>query len=257
MTLTLDVGSTRIFGGVILQEKVVAQFHKLTDRGLTSDDLGMFLIQWLQAKQLSPKEIESVVFCSVVPELNGPVEQCSQDYFNKEALTLRAGVKSGLKVKYTNHSELGADLIANGAGAVNIRPGENLVIVDFGTATTLCAVSGQREYLGGCLVPGLNITMEALADKTARLPVVEIKPVKKVCGRDTVSGIQGGLFYGTLGMLKELLSRMGRECFTEEKYTVIATGQYASLYEKFHLFDQIIPELVLLGLEEIRKLNQP
>jgi type III pantothenate kinase len=255
MTLTLDVGSSRLFGGIINRGEVCALFHKLTHSGLTADDLGIFLIQWMEIKGFSRDDVDAVVFCSVVPELNGVIEQCASDYFNTEALTLRAGVKSGLKVKYTNHRELGADLIANGAGAVSLYPGKNLIIVDFGTATSLCGVSKDREYLGGCLIPGLSITMEALANNTARLPVVEIKPVNKVCSRDTVSGIQGGLYFGTLGMLKELLSRMGRECFAEENYAVIATGQHAELFEKFHLFDQIVPELVLLGLEEILKLN--
>ena len=255
MTLTLDVGSSRLFGGIIKKGNVLATFNKNTSPGLTADELGLFLVQWLQVKGYSPQDLKAFVFCSVVPELNSEIERCAQDYFELTALTLKAGVKSGLQVKYTNHSELGTDLIANAVAAVNLFPRNNLIIVDFGTATTFCAVSREKEYLGGCLAPGLNIAMEALAEKTARLPVVEIKPTSKVCSRNTVSGIQGGLYYGTLGMLKELINRMSRECFADENVTVLATGQHTSLYEKFHLFDLIVPELVLLGLEEIRKLN--
>ena len=255
MTLTLDVGSSRIFGGILQNGKVLATFHKNTSTGLTVDELGLFLLQWLEARKFPVEELEAFVFCSVVPELNGVVESCSRLYFNFEALTLRAGVKSGLQVKYTNHHELGADLIANAVAAVDLFPLRDIIIVDFGTATSLCAVSSNREYLGGTLVPGLDITMEALAERTARLPVVEIQPVSRVCGRDAVSGIQGGLFYGTLGMLKELIKRMHRECFPEGAPIILATGQRAELYQKHKLFDQIIPELVLLGLEGIRQLN--
>ena len=255
MTLTLDVGSSRLFGGIIHQDKVLATFQKETSPRMKADEIGLFLLQWINVKNFRKEELEAFVFCSVVPELNGEIERCSRDYFGLNALTLRTGVKSGLQVKYTNHSELGADLIANGAAALKLSPDRNLIIVDFGTATTLCAVSRDREYLGGCLAPGLNIAMEALADRTARLPVVEIQPVSKVCGRNTVSGIQGGLYFGTLGMLKELINRLSRECFPDQNVTVLATGEHTELYEKFHLFDHIVPELVLLGLEEIRKLN--
>ena len=255
ITLTLDAGSSRIFGGILFEGRVLGTFRKNTSTGLTADELGLFLTQWLQARKFDVHELKAFVFCSVVPELNGILEECSRSYFNLEALTLRAGVKSGLQVKYTNHQELGADLIANGVAGVKLYPDRDLIIVDFGTATSLCAVSSSREYLGGTLIPGLDIAMEALADRTARLPVVEIQPVKRVCGRDAVSGIQGGLFFGTLGMLKELTKRMNRECFPDRTALVIATGEHAELYKNFKLFDQIIPELVLLGLEEIRLLN--
>jgi len=255
MTLTLDVGSSRIFGGLIKEGDLLASFHKNTSIGLTEDELGLFLVHWLDAQGCDRGKIEAVVYCSVVPELNRVVEGCSRIYLNREALTLRAGVKSGLQVKYTNHQELGADLIANAVAAVKLFPGRNIIIVDFGTATSLCAVSREKEYLGGTLIPGLTIAMEALADRTARLPVVEIGPVPKVCARDTVSAIQGGLYYGTLGMLKELIKRMGREAFPEENALVVATGREAELFDKFRLFDHILPELVLLGLDQIRHLN--
>ena len=255
MILTLDVGSSSIFGGLLEKGSVLASFHKSTSLTISSDELGLFLIQWLSAKDVETGELEAVVFCSVVPELNRIVSQCGQDYFGLDALTLRAGVRSGLQVKYSNHRELGGDLIANAVGALNLYPGRNLIIVDFGTATSLCAVSHSSEYLGGTLVPGMDIAMKALADRTASLPAVEIQKVPRVCGRDTVSGIQGGLYYGTLGMLKELVSRMRKECFPRQEATVIATGGYASLFDEFHIFDHLVPELVLLGLEQIFLLN--
>jgi len=255
MILTLDAGSTRIFGGLLEDGEVLHTFQKSTNPVITADELGLFLTNWLAVKGQGNREIEGIVFCSVVPEMNPVVMDCGREYFGVEPLTLQAGVKSGLQVKYSNHRELGADLIANAVAAVKLFPRRDLIIVDFGTATSLCAVSASAEYLGGTLVPGLDIAMEALAERTARLPSVEIQPVPRVCGRDAVSGIQGGLYFGTLGMLKELTGRMRRECFPDRDVTVVATGRYAPLYEKFRLFDHLVPELVLLGLEQIRLLN--
>ena len=255
MILTLDVGSTLIFGGLLKEGEVILTFQKSTHPMISADELGLFLKTWLTVKDYGDRRIEGIVFCSVVPEMNPVVVDCGREYFGVEPMTLQAGVKSGLKIKYSNHRELGADLIANAVAAVGLHASRNLIIVDFGTATSLCAVSDSKEYLGGTLVPGLDIAMNALADRTARLPVVEIQPVTGVCGRDAVSGIQGGLYYGTLGMLKELIGRMRQECFPDREVTVVATGRYAHLYEKFRLFDHHVPELVLLGLEQIRILN--
>lgn len=255
VTLAIDAGSTRLFGGILQNGKVVATFQKNSTTHLCADEIGLYLIDWLQFRNIEPGEIAAFVYCSVVPELNTVLNECSRLYFGKEALSLRAGVKSGLQVKYTNHHELGADLIANAVAAVKRVPDTNLLIADFGTATSLCAVSAAREYLGGTLIPGLEISMEALAERTARLPEVEIRQARKVCGRDTVSAIQGGLYFGTVGMLKELIYRMKKECFPGEEVCIIATGSCAALFEKQGLFDHIIPELVLLGLEEIRILN--
>jgi len=255
MILTLDVGSTTLFGGLLDKGKVLATFHKGTSLSLSSDELGLFLQNWMQARGFDDSGLEGLVYCSVVPEFNRTVQQCARDYFELEALTLKAGVKSGIRVKYSNHNDLGGDLLANSVAAKHLYPDRNLIIVDFGTATTLCAVSAESEYLGGTLVPGLDISMEALAKGTAKLPSVEIQAVPGVCGRDMVSGIQGGIYWGTLGMLKELIKRMKQECFPEAQAEVIVTGTYASLYHSFGIFDHLEPNLVLLGLERIREIN--
>jgi type III pantothenate kinase len=255
MILALDAGSTRLFGGILKNGQLRASFQKNTSSHMSSDELGLYLLQWLQFQELRREDIEGFVFCSVVPELNSVLEECSRLYFRQEAVSLRAGVKSGLQIKYTNHRELGADLIANAVAAVKRHPGKNLLIIDFGAATSLCAVSASKEYLGGTLVPGLDISMEALAGRTARLPEVEIRSARRVCGRDTVSAIQGGLYFGTVGMLKELSYRLKKECFPDEELIAVATGAHASLFQNQNLFDEIVPELVLLGLEEIRNLN--
>jgi len=255
MILTLDVGSSSIFGGLLDEGKVLASFHKSTSLTISADELGLFLVHWMEMRGFETGALDAIVFCSVVPELNRIIGECGISYFQLEPLTLKAGVRSGLQVKYSNHRELGGDLIANAVGALNLYPEKDLIIVDFGTATSLCAVSMSSEYLGGTLVPGMDIAMKALADRTASLPAVEIQRVPRVCGRDTVSGIQGGLYFGTLGMLRELISRMRKECFPRRDVTVIATGGYASLFEEFHIFDHLVPELVLLGLEQIYLLN--
>lgn len=255
MILALDVGSTNLFGGIIAEGQVLDSFNMRSSKSLSSDELGLFLLQWMQAKDFQPEKVDSVVFCSVVPELSAVVSRCSRDYFNREALTLKAGVKSGIRVRYSNHNDLGGDLISNAVGALKLYPKRDLIILDFGTATTFCGVSKDAEYLGGCLAPGMDIAMEALANHTARLPEVEIQQTPGVCSRDMVAGIQSGIFWGTLGMLKELVHRMKKECFPDAEPLVIATGSYAELYKSFDIFDHHVPELVLLGLEQIRQLN--
>lgn len=255
MILAIDAGSRRLFGGILQDGHVKASFQKNSSTSISADEIGLFLIQWLNVNNCNASDIKGFVYCSVVPELNSVLEDCSRTYFGMDALSQKAGVKSGLQVKYTNHHELGADLIANAVAGVKLHPEKNLIIVDFGTATSLCAVSRSREYLGGTLIPGLEISMEALADRTARLPEVEIRQAKKVCGRDTVNAIQSGLYFGTIGMLKELIYRMKNECFPQEEALVLATGLHAQLFQKTRIIDEIVPELVLLGLEEIRNLN--
>ncbi len=255
MVLAVDIGSTVIFGGLLKEGRLLADFRKSTASALTEDELGLFFLSWLAANGKSRDDVDDAVFCSVVPELNAVMNGCIRKYFGIQALSLKAGVKSGLKLRYSNPRELGADLIANAVAASKLYPDENLIIVDFGTATSLCAVSSAGEYLGGTLIPGLAVAMEALSTRTAGLPVVEIQPVEKVCARDVSGGIQSGLYYGTLGMLKELTGRMEDECFSSEGCRIISTGMYADLYSGFGLFDKNVPELVLLGLEQIHLYN--
>ena len=151
--------------------------------------------------------------------------------------------------------EVGADKIANAIGALSRFPGRNLVIVDFGTATTLCAVTKDKEYLGGIITPGISISMAALESQTARLPAVEIVRPAEVLGRSTVESIQSGLYYGTLATVRALAAAVTKEHFAGEPPVVIGTGGFGRLFEDERLFDEFVPELPLLGLRRAVELS--
>ena len=140
----------------------------------------------------------------MAPDAVHSLRNCFRKYFRFEPFLLQPGVKTGLKIRYRNPLEVGADKIANAIGALSRFPGRNLLIVDFGTATTLCAVTKDKEYLGGIITPGINISMAALESQTARLPAVEIVRPSEVLGRSIVESIQSGLYYGTLATVRSL-----------------------------------------------------
>jgi type III pantothenate kinase len=186
--------------------------------------------------------------CSVAPDAVHSLRNCFRKYFRFEPFLLQPGVKTGLKIRYRNPLEVGADKIANAIAALHRFPGRNLLIVDFGTATTLCAVNKEKEYLGGIITPGVQISMAALESQTARLPIVEIVRPAEVLGRSTVESIQAGLYYGTLASVRSLAAAVTEEHFAKEKPVLIGTGGFGRLFEKEKLFDDFVPELPLIGL---------
>jgi len=248
MILTLDVGNTQIFGGVFENDELKLRFRKNSKSGSSSDEIGIFLREVLRENDLDPKGIHKIVLCSVVPEIIHSLRNACRKYFNMNPFVLEAGVKTGLKINYRNPLEVGADRIANAIGASQLYPGKNLIIIDLGTATTFCAISKDKEYLGGTIVAGLKLSMEALEQNTAKLPSVEILASRAALGRSTVESIQNGLYFGHIGVMKELTTRLSNECFEGEKPFVIGTGGFSSLFEKAKIFDTILPDLVLKGL---------
>jgi type III pantothenate kinase len=183
------------------------------------------------------------------------LRSCCQKYFRLEPMVLRPGVRTGLKVLTKDPREVGADRIADAIGALKLFPGRNLIVVDFGTATTLTAITRAGEFLGGNILPGVRLALEALVEKTAKLPSVEIVPVTGAIGRSTVESIQNGLYWGNVGMVKELVARMTAEAFADETPVVIGTGGFSHLFDHEELFDAVVPELILVGLLEALKLN--
>jgi len=248
MLLCLDVGNSQIFGGVYAGADLKITFRRTSNIRASSDEFGIFLRAVLRENGVAPEEIHSAAICSVVPDVIHSLRNCFRKYFRLEPFFLQAGVKTGLKVRYRNPLEVGADKIANAMGAISRFPGKNLLIVDFGTATTVCAVSMEKEYLGGIITLGIHASMAALEGNTARLPVVEIVRPSEVLGRSTVESIQSGLYYGTLATVKWLIDSTSLEHFSADKPVVVATGGYGRLFEEERLFDAFIPELPLIGL---------
>lgn len=247
MILSLDVGNTQIYGGVFEDEKMLVSFRKNSKSGSSSDEVGIFLRTVIKENGLDPKKIKKIVLCSVVPEVIYSLKGACQKYFGINPFILQAGVKTGLKIKYRNPLEVGADRIANAVAATQMYPQKNLIIVDLGTATTFCAINKDRDYLGGSIIAGLKLSMESLEAKTAKLPSVEIVSKTEVLGLSTVESLQSGLYYGHLGAMREIIMKMTDECFKGEKPFVIGTGGFSSLFEKEKIFDLIAPDLVLKG----------
>lgn len=248
MILCIDVGNSQMYGGVFSKDELVVQFRKTSRQQFSSDEIGIFLRSVLRENKIDPAVINGIALCSVVPDINHSLRSGCIKYFNIDPFFLKAGTKTGLKIKYRNPLEVGADRIANAIGVANLYPDKNVIVVDFGTATTFCAISKSKEYLGGIIIPGIRISMEVLEARTAQLPSVEIKKTESVLGRSTVESIQSGLFYGQVGIVRELKNRITEEVFSDEEPVVVGTGGFSSLFENEGLFDVIIPTLVLKGL---------
>ena len=242
MLLVIDVGNTNTVLGVFAQvakvhpgdsvsempryERLVAHWRVATVLNHTVDEYGVLFRSLFAMDQLEVSGIHGIVISSVVPPLDSTLRQVCERYFKLKALFIEPGVKTGMPVHYDNPAEVGADRIVNGVAAFE-KYGGPCIIVDFGTATTFDCVSAKGEYWGGVICPGIGISADALFQRTARLPRVDIRKPARVIGTNTVGSLQSGLYYGYLGLvdgiLDELLKEMGRET------KVVATGGQAPL----------------------------
>jgi type III pantothenate kinase len=257
MLLCLDVGNSQIFGGVYDDGSALkASFRRTSAVRASSDEYGTFFRTVLRENNIDPAAVHMAAICSVVPDVLHSLRGSFTKYFGFEPFVLQPGAKTGLRIRYRNPSEVGADKIANAVGALARHPNRNLLIVDFGTATTVCAVTKDKDYLGGVITPGMQISMTALESKTARLPAVEILRPDDVLGRSTVESIQSGLYYGTLATVRLLAERVTAEHFASDKPLILGTGGFGRLFEPEKLFDEFIPELPLIGLRRVVELSQ-
>ncbi len=259
MLLTVDVGNTTIQCGLFEGEKLALQFRRSTNSKLSSDELGLFFRDVLALNNFDYKAVERIACCSVVPAINHSLSNCFRKYFFKEALFIQAGIKTGLKIKYANPREIGADRIAGAIGAVHAAASsggaKNLIVVDMGTATTVDVITKNNEYLGGAILPGASMSVHALSEGTAQLPSVEVVQPKNVCGSSTIEAIQSGVFYGQAGAIRELVSKMEEKVFGGERAFVIGTGGFSRSFESAGLFGLVLPDLVLQGLKVALDMN--
>jgi len=253
--LCLDVGNSQIFGGVFGSDNLELTFRRTSQLRSSSDELGVFFRTVLRENDIDPQSISRVAICCVVPDLLYSLRATCQKYFSIEPLILRPGTKTGLKILYRDPREVGADRIADAVGAIKLYPERNIIVADFGTATTICAISHKKEFLGGNIIPGLNLSMRALEEKTAQLPSVEITPPEKAIGRSTIESIQAGLYWSNVGMVRELIKRISEEEFSTGQPVVLGTGGFAQLFNRENLFDKVVPDLILKGLREVIRLN--
>ena len=255
MILALDVGNSNIYGEVFEDEKVRFSFRMNTKGGATSDEMGIFLCSVLRENGLERAAIRQIAVCTVVPEVVHSLRNACRKYFGISPFFLEPGVKTGLRIKYRNPLEVGADRIANAIAGTHLYPGQDLILIDFGTATTFCAVTAEKDYLGGVIAAGLRISMEALESQTAKLQSVEIIIPETCTGRSTVESIQSGLYFGAVGLVREVVRKITDESFAGRRPRVIGTGGFASLFARAGIFDEEVPDLVLKGLHLALRMN--
>jgi len=253
LLLAIDVGNTHIMLGVYREENILVYWRLATRKESTEDELGMVIKDLLHNSRINLSDISLVAISSVVPPLMYSLERMANKYFNLEPLVVGPGIKTGLNIVTDNPREVGADRIVNAVAAYNLYDGP-LIIVDFGTATTFCAVSKNGEYLGGVIAPGIGISLEALFDKAAKLPRVEIIKPLQVIGKDTVSSMQSGIVFGYVGQVDGIVRRMMKEFPEEPK--VIATGGFAPMIAReSETIYKVNSLLTLEGLRIISRMN--
>ncbi|MGI6622822.1 MAG: type III pantothenate kinase [Clostridiaceae bacterium] len=254
MLLAIDVGNTYSVIGVYKSDALVGNWRISTTRERTSDEIGMFLMSVLNHAGISPGEIKAVIMCSVVPPAMHSIVNAIKKYFNINPILVEPGIKTGINIKYENPREVGSDKIVNAVGALKLYGGP-VIIVDFGTATTFCAVNQKGDYLGGIICPGIKISAEALFDKASMLPRIEITKPKHIIGRTTVSSMQSGIIYGFIGQVDHIIRLMKRE-LAMKGIKVIATGGMANLIASgSEAIDEVNTFLTLEGLKTVYQMN--
>jgi len=258
MLLALDIGNTNIVVGVFNGEQLLHSWRLSTQRQRTADEMGMWVLALFQHGRLTPRDVDGVVMASVVPSLTQPTVEMAERYFARIPLVVDSGVDTGMPVIYDSPSDVGADRIVNGVAAYE-RYGRaekrSLVVVDFGTATTFDAISARGEYLGGVICPGVNISADALFQRAARLPRVDVRRPDSVIGRTTVGSMQSGLFYGYIGLVEGIVRRMRGEL--GDGTMCIATGGLAEMIAPdTPAIDRVDRDLTLQGLRLIWSRNQ-
>lgn len=249
MILCLDVGNSHIFGGVFKENQIQLRFRYNTKEAITSDQLGLFLRNVLKENEIDPQYIKAISISSVVPSIDYSLRAACIKYFQKEAFLLQSGVQTGLQLKIDNPSELGADRIANAIAATHLFPNQNLILVDLGTATTFSPITAKKEFLGGAIMPGMKLSMNALQAGAAKLFPVEILKPTQVIGKNTATNIQSGLYFSQLAAIKEICKSMTAEAFQKESPLIIGTGGFSVLFQEESCFHHIAPDLVLYGLK--------
>lgn len=261
MLLAFDVGNTNIVLGVFKEGQMIANWRLETDNKKSADEYGMIISQLFKYEDLKVADVKDVIISTVVPSVLYTLQHLSMKYFNRKAMVIGPGIKTGLIVKYDNPKQVGADRIVN-AVAAHAKYGGPLIIIDFGTATTFCAVSEKAEYIGGTIAPGLKISSEALFEKTSKLPKVELEEPGHVICRNTINSMQSGLVYGHMGMVDYIVGKMKKElleyCGNEDrKVKVIATGGLATLIDAgIDCIDHVDKMLTLEGLQLIYEKNR-
>ncbi|MBI3402329.1 MAG: type III pantothenate kinase [Acidobacteria bacterium] len=258
MLLAIDIGNTNIVLGVFDAATLVHSWRLQTLRERTADELGLLVDGLFAHDHIDRGKIRGVILGSVVPPLTGTMAKMAQRYFGLPALIVDPGGNCGMPILYENPAEVGADRIVNAVAAFE-KFGQSadrpLIVVDFGTATTFDAITAKGEYLGGAICPGVQISADALFQRAARLPRIDVRKPARIIGRTTVGAMESGLFYGYVGMVEGLVRRMSDEL--GGRALCIATGGLAEVIApETTLIEHVDADLTLHGLRMVWERNQ-
>lgn len=253
MLLAIDIGNTNVVFGIFKRDKLNFSARAGTTSPRTSDEWAIFLDRAFAMKGLDLAGVDQVVMCSVVPPVAEAIRAACRAFLGIEPLTVGPGMKTGMSILYENPKDVGADRVVN-AVAVTQFYGAPAIVVDFGTAVTFDAINSHGEYIGGSILPGIIVGAQALFTHTSKLPMVDITRPASVIGRNTITSIQAGLYYGYVslvqGMVKRFSDELGKNC------KVVATGGQAEMIcKECQCVDAIDINLTLRGLHYLAMLN--
>ena len=261
MLLAIDVGNTNIVSGLYEGKKLLHVWRLATNKERTSDEFGVFFLTMFRNADLTADQVKDVIISSVAPNVMYSLRHAVRKFFNTKPILIEPGIKTGLNIKIDNPRELGADLIVGAVAAYNLYNCP-VVIVDFGTATKLSAVNSRGEFLGVVICPGIQVSADALTQKAAKLPRIQIAKPNHVLGTNTVDSMQSGIVYGTVGKIEYLVKKIKDEMVESgddrKKIKVIATGGLARLVtEETNEIDELNGLLTLEGLRILYEKNKP
>ena len=260
MLLAIDVGNTNIVLGVFDGARLTQSWRLLTIRERTSDELGILVTQLFESRGMALDRVTGLILSSVVPPLTRTMEEMCQQYFGRRPVTVDASSNTGMPVLYEPAGDVGADRVVNGVAAYEKfgrAESTPIVVVDFGTATTFDAISKRGEYLGGVICPGIGISADALFQRAARLPRVDVRKPPAVIGRTTVTSMQSGLFFGYVSMVDGIVTRIKEELEDGERALCVATGGMAEVIAgETTAIELVEPDLTLQGLRIIWERQQ-
>ena len=254
MIICIDIGNTNIKYGLFDKDKLVLSFRVATDHKKTSDEYGGQLLSILNNNNIPIDKISGGIISSVVPPLDYTLEKMCAIYLKIKPLMLEPGLKTGLNLKVDNAKEVGADRVLNNVAAL-LKYKAPLIIVDFGTATTFNVINEKNEFVGGVIAPGMKGSLDSLVNGTAKLPRVEIEKPETVIGKNTVTNMQSGIFYGFAGLVEYIIKRIKRE-LKRGDVTTVATGGFAEIIaNEISSIDHVDKLLTLNGLKYLYDLN--